>query len=59
MAGAGGGGTIIALTLEPEKTRQALTEAGAETVLGLDSTAYGISINPEDDLEDEAAATAE
>lgn len=33
LAGAGKGGTIIALTLEPEKTVRALQEAGAERIL--------------------------
>lgn len=35
LAGAGGGGTIIALTLEPERTIAALTAAGAATILTL------------------------
>ena len=33
LAGAGGGGTILALTHDPERTIQALTEAGAEAIL--------------------------
>ena len=35
LAGAGGGGTIIALSLEPERTIAALRAAGAATVLNL------------------------
>ena len=59
LAGAGGGGTIIALTLEPEKTRKALLEAGAEKVLGLDSEAEGISVEEIEDDRKEIAATQE
>lgn len=33
LAGAGQGGTILVLTFEPERTRRALIEAGAETIL--------------------------
>ena len=33
LAGAGGGGTILALTHEPERTIQALMDAGADTIL--------------------------
>ncbi len=33
LAGAGGGGTILALTLDPERTIAALTAAGAEAIL--------------------------
>ena len=33
LAGAGGGGTILALTRDPEKTSQALLAAGAERVM--------------------------
>jgi galactokinase/mevalonate kinase-like predicted kinase len=33
LAGAGGGGTILALTFDPEKTEQALIKAGADRVL--------------------------
>lgn len=33
LAGAGGGGTILALTHEPERTTQALLDAGADTIL--------------------------
>ena len=39
LAGAGGGGTIIALTLEPERTKKALIKAGAEKLLELDPKA--------------------
>ncbi len=58
LAGAGGGGTIIALTLEPERTRKALLEAGAEMVLGLDAEAEGVSIVDER-VDDEVAAARE
>jgi mevalonate kinase len=44
LAGAGGGGTIIALTLEPERTKQALKEAGAEEFIELDLQAEGVTI---------------
>ena len=40
-AGAGGGGTIIALTLTPERTINALKE-GAEEFIELDPNAKGI-----------------
>ena len=33
LAGAGHGGTILALTLDPERTARALTEAGADRIL--------------------------
>jgi len=33
LAGAGGGGTIVALTLEPDRTSAALNSAGAEAIL--------------------------
>jgi galactokinase/mevalonate kinase-like predicted kinase len=33
LAGAGGGGTILALTFDPEKTEKALLDAGAEKIL--------------------------
>lgn len=49
LAGAGGGGTIIALTLEPEKTRKALLDAGADMILGLDPDAKGVSVNEVED----------
>ncbi len=51
MAGAGGGGTIIALTFVPEKTIKALKEAGAEQFIELDPEAKGVTaeeINGED-----------
>ena len=44
LAGAGGGGTIIALTLDKERTRKALLEAGAEKILELDPGAKGIIV---------------
>jgi len=33
LAGAGGGGTIIALTLDPERTRQAVIDAGSDRIM--------------------------
>jgi len=33
LAGAGGGGTILALTLDPDRTIAALTDAGADAIL--------------------------
>lgn len=33
LAGAGGGGTVIALTLEPDRTREALVVAGADRIM--------------------------
>ena len=44
LAGAGGGGTIIALTLEPERTIRALKEAGAETFVELAPEAEGVKV---------------
>ena len=44
LAGAGGGGTIIALTLHPEETRQALEEAGADMFLELKPEAPGLDV---------------
>jgi len=55
LAGAGGGGTIIALTLQPEVTRRALLEAGAETILELDRDAGGVRL---EELGEEEVAVA-
>lgn len=44
LAGAGGGGTIIALTLEPERVKNALLEAGAEEFIDLDPQSAGVTI---------------
>lgn len=44
LAGAGGGGTIIALTLEPERTIKALKEAGAEEFVELAPEADGVNV---------------
>ncbi len=46
LAGAGNGGTIIALTYDPECTHAALIDAGAERVLRL-KPAEGLSIERE------------
>ena len=45
LAGAGGGGTIIALTLEPESTIRALREAGAEEFVELAPYAEGVKVD--------------
>jgi len=53
LAGAGGGGTIIALTLEPERTIKALKEAGAEEFVELAPEAEGASVKVvEEDVAD-------
>ena len=44
LAGAGGGGTIIALTLEPERTAKALKEAGASHITTLAPDAPGVTV---------------
>ena len=44
LAGAGGGGTIIALTFDPAATKKALKEAGTDAFLELDPTAQGITV---------------
>ena len=41
LAGAGGGGTIIALSYEPERTNEALLAAGAECFLELQGSMVG------------------
>lgn len=51
LAGAGGGGTIIALTLKPERTIKALKEVGAETFVELAPDAEGAKVEVvEDDV---------
>jgi galactokinase/mevalonate kinase-like predicted kinase len=50
LAGAGGG-TIMALTLEPERTIKALKEVGAETFVELAPDAEGAKVEVvEDDV---------
>ncbi len=44
LAGAGGGGTIIALSYEPERTKQALIEAGVDRFIDLDPHAPGVTV---------------
>ncbi len=44
LAGAGGGGTIIALTLDPSRTRQALERAGATAFVNLDPGSPGVTV---------------
>lgn len=57
LAGAGGGGTIIVLTFEPERVKQALTASGAEKFIELNPTAKGVQV--EYISEDEAAVSGE
>jgi galactokinase/mevalonate kinase-like predicted kinase len=57
LAGAGGGGTIIALTLDLERTIKALTEAGAECFVNLDPTADGVTVETYEDSREFVAAT--
>ncbi|MFW6269626.1 MAG: hypothetical protein ACOC4G_06060 [Bacillota bacterium] len=49
LAGAGGGGTIIVLTLNQEKTRKALLAQGADQIIGLDPDACGITVSKVDE----------
>ena len=51
LAGAGGGGTIIALTLEPERTIKALKEAGAEKFVELDPYSEGVVVEEVEESE--------
>jgi galactokinase/mevalonate kinase-like predicted kinase len=48
LAGAGGGGTIIALTLDAERTIQGLKEAGTECFVELDPLAEGVKADEGD-----------
>jgi mevalonate kinase len=59
LAGAGGGGTIIALTLDREQTEKALLEAGAEMILELDQEAFGVAVREIADGREEVAAGGE
>ena len=60
LAGAGGGGTIIALTLQPEKTRKALLNAGADMFIGLDPEADGVTVRKiEEKVKKDIAASSE
>ena len=56
LAGAGGGGTIIALTLEPELTKEALLRAGADCFVELAPYAPGVTVEYLDELGDLEAA---
>lgn len=58
LAGAGGGGTIIALTLEPERTIKALKEAGVEEFIELDPKAAGVNVEYIDEGSYGTVATA-
>lgn len=42
LAGAGGGGTIIVLTFDPERTKAALLQAGVDRFVELDPHAQGV-----------------
>ncbi len=44
LAGAGGGGTIIALTLDPKRTIEALLAAGSEEIVALDPLGEGVKV---------------
>ena len=57
LAGAGGGGTIIALTLEPERTINALRNAGAEEFIELDPYGDGVTVEYIDESRQQAAIT--
>jgi len=59
LAGAGGGGTIIALTLEKERTIKALQDAGAEEFVELDPSGEGVSVQYMGESEELIAATRE
>jgi mevalonate kinase len=56
FAGAGGGGTIIALTLDRERTAKALLDAGAEMILELDQEAFDVAVREVADGREEVAA---
>ncbi|NLY60785.1 MAG: hypothetical protein GX054_04725, partial [Clostridiales bacterium] len=57
LAGAGGGGTIIALTLDPKRTIAALKEAGAEEFIELEPLAKGVTVEKINIGSDYAAAS--
>ncbi|HZK35307.1 MAG TPA: hypothetical protein VFD33_08355, partial [Bacillota bacterium] len=50
LAGAGGGGTIIVLSTDPDRTKEALTEAGAEDFIDLDAGGLGVVVEQGTDL---------
>lgn len=60
LAGAGGGGTIIALTLDPERTIRGLRDAGAEEFVQLNPWNHGVTaqtiVVDDDSLRSAAAA---
>ena len=55
LAGAGGGGTIIVLTFEPERVKKVLSTAGAEQFIELDPEAEGVQVEYVE--EDEVTST--
>ena len=57
LAGAGGGGTIIVLSLDPAKTKEALVQAGAESFIELDPLAPGVIIEKRN-IESDYVATS-
>lgn len=57
LAGAGGGGTIIALTLDPARTKGSLKEAGVEEFIELDPMAQGVTVERYDESRAFVAAT--
>ncbi|MDD3926896.1 MAG: hypothetical protein PHT33_09585 [bacterium] len=52
LAGAGGGGTVIALTFDPDKTSAAMAQAGATDFVGLDPLAAGAVLMNNDMVND-------
>jgi galactokinase/mevalonate kinase-like predicted kinase len=59
LAGAGGGGTIIILTLEPERVKKALMNVGAAEFIELNPNSEGVTVEYIDESEELVAATIE
>lgn len=59
LAGAGGGGTIITFTFDPQRVRNALKESGAEEFIELDDRGEGVVVQHMDDVSQYIAATKE
>ena len=57
LAGAGGGGTIIVLTLEPDRVKNALIAAGTDSFIDLDPKAPGITVEEVADQADKQDTT--
>ena len=58
LAGAGGGGTIIVLTFDPERTKAALLQAGADRFVELDPNAQGVTVEYAEEFGYQEAAPA-